>query len=192
MSLQQSTELPDELRRTGVASLALRAQQAMDGWLIGLAARLVFGAVLFAYYMGSAITKLGEGLFGMLAPSAGAFAQILPSIAEQYSYDTAAIPFFPWHLIVIAGTIAELVLPVFIIVGLLTRLAAFAMIGFIIVQTLVDIAFHGATAGILFNNQPGELLDTRLLWIFVLGILIAKGAGALSIDAFVFRASGSK
>ena len=167
--------------------IGTRAQQAADGWFVGFSARFVFAAVLLIYYLGSAQTKLGEGLLGLFPPSAGAFAQILPTIAEEYSYDVSAIPVFPWHVIVMAGTVAEFVLPVLITLGLFTRLAALGMTGFIIVQTVVDIAFHGAEAGMLFNNQPGELLDARLLWIFILVVLIARGAGAISLDALIFR-----
>ena len=192
MSMQQSAEHPGAMHRGGNASLTWRGQQALDEWVVGLSARLVFAATLIVYYLGSAATKLGDGLFGLFPPSAGAFAQILPPIAEHYSYDVAAIPFFPWHIVVMAGTVAEFVLPILIVLGLLTRLAALGMTGFIIVQTIVDIAFHGAAAGMLFNNQPGELLDTRLLWLFVLAVLIAKGAGTLSLDALIFRKRGPK
>ena len=187
MAMHDRTEPSFSARSLGAPDLGTRARQAADGWLVGFSARFVFAAVLLVYYLGSAQTKLGEGLLGLFPPSAGAFAQILPTVAEEYSYDVSAIPFFPWHVIVMAGTVAEFVLPVFITLGLLTRLAALGMMGFIIVQTIVDVAFHGAAAGMLFNNQPGELLDARLLWIFILVVLIARGAGAISLDALIFR-----
>ncbi|MBO6804631.1 MAG: DoxX family membrane protein, partial [Thalassospira sp.] len=105
--------------------------------IIGIASRGLFVLLLLPYYVNSAMTKIdGVGL------SAGAFAQILPPIAEQYLYDTSAIPFFPWHLIVWAGTLGEFVLPILIVVGLFTRLAALGMIGFVVVQTVVDVVFH--------------------------------------------------
>jgi putative oxidoreductase len=144
---------------------------------LGLAARIMFVLILLPYYLNSALTKIdGVGL------SAGAFAQIMPPIAEQYLYDTTAIPFFPWHLIVWAGTLAEFVLPVLLVLGLLTRLSALGMIGFVVVQTIVDIVFHGAAAGGLANGLPSELVDQRLLWIIVLGILVFTGGGKLSLD----------
>ncbi len=144
---------------------------------ISLGGRGIFILLLLPYYINSALTKL-DG-FGL---SAGAFAQILPPIAEQYLYDTSAIPFFPWHLIVWAGTLAELILPVLIVVGLFTRLAALGMIGFVVVQTVVDVVFHGAALGALANGLPGELIDQRMLWIAVLGALVMAGAGKLSLD----------
>ncbi len=162
-------------------------ERHLEGWFVGLGARLVFAAILLTYYLNSAIIKVGDGLFGIFAPAAGAFAQILPPIAEFYVYDTSAIPWFPWHLIVIAGTIAEIVLPLLIVFGLFTRLAALGMIGFVVVQTFVDIAFHGAVAGDWFNLQASELLDQRALWIFLLLLLVVKGAGTLSLDALLQR-----
>ncbi len=173
--------------RNSYDRLVAAMQRGLDGWFIELGARLLFAATLMVYYLNSAMTKVGDGLFGIFAPSAGAFAQIAPPVAEHYFYDTTAIPFFPWHLIVIAGTIAEIVLPILIVIGLFTRLAALGMIGFVVVQTIVDIAFHGSTLGSWFNNQAGELVDQRLLWIFPLLLLVVKGAGSISIDTLLQR-----
>lgn len=151
---------------------------------LGLACRFIFVLVLLPYYLNSAMTKV-DG-FGL---SAGAFAQILPPIAEQYLYDTTAIPFFPWHIVVWAGTIAEFVLPVLIVVGFLTRLSALGMIGFIIVQTVVDVVFHGAALGALANGLPGELIDQRLMWVFLLCLLVFSGSGRTSVDHLLRRSA---
>ncbi len=171
-------------RMTGLHRCLFGALEARtDGWFIGLSARLWFAAILLPYYFNSAMTKVAGDSF----PSAGAFAQIVPSIADQYLYDTAAIPFFPWHIIVIAGTLAEFVLPVLIVLGLFTRLGALGMIGFVAVQTVVDITAHGAAAGALFDGQPDQLIDQRMLWVFVLLILVIKGAGVVSLDHVLAR-----
>lgn len=162
-------------------------ERVEEGWLIELAARLLFVALLLTYYLGSALTKFDSGLLGLFPPSAGAFAQILPPIAEEYSYDVEAIPFFPWHLIVIAGTLAEIILPILLVLGLFTRLSALGMIGFVAVQTFVDVQFHGAALGGLFNNQSGELIDQRLLWAFLFLVMIVKGGGKVSIDHLLRR-----
>lgn len=162
-------------------------QGLLDGWFVGLGARVLFAGVLAVYYLNSATTKPGEGLLGIFTPAAGAFAQILPPVAEQYGYDTSAIPFFPWHLIVILGTVSEFVLPVLVTLGLFTRLSALAMIGFIVVQTFVDMTFHGATVGAWFDVQPGELLDARALWVFPLLVLVVQGPGTVSVDAWLRR-----
>ncbi len=162
-------------------------ERRLDGWFIELGARLLFASVLMLYYLNSATTKLGEGLLGVFSPSAGAFAQILPTVADQYLYDTTAIPFLPWHLIVILGTVAEFALPVLIVLGLFTRIAAAGMIGFVLIQTYVDVAFHAAAGGAWFNVQASELLDQRALWIFLLLLLVVKGAGSVSFDALLHR-----
>ena len=159
---------------------------ALSDWFLGLAARLIFSSALFFYYFNSGISKLGEGLFGLFSPSAAAYAQILPPIAEAVLYDTSQIAFFPWTIIVIFGTIAEIILPLLILFGLVTRLASLAFIGFIAVQTYVDIAFHGIeseTIGAVFDQvHNSEILDYRLMWMLPLILLILKGPGKASLD----------
>jgi len=167
------------------------AESLLDGWFVGLLARVVFAAVLLVYYENSFATKVGEGIAGFFSIGDGAYIQILPSVMEAYGYDASQIPFFPYHLIVIAGTYAECLLPILIVLGLFTRLAALGMIGFIVVQSVVDIAFHGAdaaTIGAWFDRMPDAvILDQRALWIFLLLVLAVKGAGALSLDALLGR-----
>lgn len=156
-----------------------------------LLARLVFALVLLVYYWASALTKTGEGLGGIFMPSAGAYAQIFPRAMEAAGYDPGALSLLH-HLVVLAGTWAEFILPAMIVLGLLTRLAALGMIGFIAVQTLTDLYGHGAiahaeTLGAWFDRAPGSpLADQRLLWVFVLLVLLAKGGGALSLDRWLF------
>lgn len=166
-------------------------ERALDGWLLGLLARLVFAAVLFGYYWNSALTKIGDGLFGVFLISDGAYMQILPAQMEAAGYDAAAIPVFPWGLVVAAGTYAEFILPVLIVAGLMTRLAALGMIGFILVQSYVDIVFHhvdAATVGALFDRLPtAVILDQRALWVFLLAYLVVKGAGVVSVDGAIGR-----
>ena len=55
-----------------------------------------------------------------------------PRAFEATSYDTSQLGVFHWA-VVTGGTIAEFVLPLLIVVGLLTRLSAIGMIEFIIV-----------------------------------------------------------
>ena len=60
------------------------------------------------------------------------------------------------------------------------------MIGFIIVQSVVDIWGHGVIGpdiGGWFDGHSGALImDQRLLWVTILLVLVVKGAGALSVD----------
>ena len=165
-------------------------QMLTRGWFLGLSARLVFASVLMMYLLNSAMTKVGSGFPGMLVPQSGAYAQILPSVAEQFGYDASKIPFIPYGLIVHAGTYAEYLLPILILIGLFTRAASAAMLGFIAVMTYVDINFHGAeasTIGAFFDRvQDSAIADQRLLWCFPLVYLMLRGPGLLSLDA-VFK-----
>ncbi len=171
-------------------------ERALGGWFAATAARLVFAAVLFGYYWNSALTKVGDGLAGFFTISDGAYVQILPAQMEAAGYDSSQIATVPWGLVVAAGTYAEFLLPLLIALGLLTRLAALGMIGFVIVQSYVDIAFHGAdtaTIGALFDRLPGAaIMDQRALWIFLLALLVVKGAGPLSLDAVLRRSNAGR
>ncbi len=160
--------------------------------VLPLLARFVFAAVLLMYFWNSGLTKLGDGLLGFLSPSSGAYVQIFPKAMEAVGYDTSQLTLFHWA-VVVGGTVAEFVLPLLIIVGLLTRLAAFGMIGFIVVQSLTDLFGHGGiahdgTLGAWFDRMPDALiLDQRAFWVLALLILVFKGAGALSIDRLLFK-----
>ena len=176
-------------RRHAAAFGAL--ERTLEPWFLGLAARLVFAAVLFGYYWTSALTKIGDGVFGVFSVSDGAYMQILPSVMEANGYDSSAIATAPWGLIVAAGTYAEFLLPTLIVLGLFTRLSALGMLVFVAVQSWVDVAFHGAdaaTIGALFDREAGSvILDQRLLWAFLLVTLTVKGAGLVSLDALLAR-----
>ncbi len=162
------------------------AEAKLDGWFLGLLARLVFAAVLLVYYLNSAGTKVGDGIAGFFSIGDNAYFQILPSVVEAYGYDASQVPFFPYDIIVFAGTYAEFLLPILIVLGLFTRLASLGMIGFILVQSYVDIAFHGAdakTIGAWFDRfADAAILDQRALWVFLLLTLVVKGAGMISLD----------
>lgn len=166
-------------------------ERATAGWFTGLAARFGFASVLALYYLNSGWQKLGDGPLGFVSPSLGAYASILPPVMEQYGFDVAAIPFFPWHVVVLLGTWAELVLPVLIVIGLWSRIAALGMIVFVIVQSYVDIAFHGLEdrfIGSMFDRLPDAIIfDQRLMWILLLVLIVVNGPGKLSLDHFLGR-----
>ena len=147
------------------------------GWLTPTFARLVFAAVLLVYYWNSALLKIDGSIF---TPSAGAFGQIFPKAAEAVLWDVSQMTFFQ-RLVIFAGTIAEFVLPALLLFGLLTRLTALAMIGFIWVQTLVDVTGHGVALGSLFDAAPA-LVDQRVMWTFLMVVLVLQGAGPISLD----------
>lgn len=158
-------------------------------WLLPTLARFLFAAVLLVYFINSGLTKLGEGISGLWTPSVGAYAQIFPRAFEAAGYDTEALGLFHWA-VVMAGTWAEFLLPALIVLGLLTRLAALGMIGFVIVQSLTDLVGHGqmSALGAWFDRFPdGAILDQRGLWLLLLLILVIKGAGPLSLDRLLYK-----
>ena len=161
-------------------------QRGLEDWFLGLLARLVFAAVLFFYFFNSALTKIGEGPLGFLTISDGAYVQMFPKVMEAVSYDTSQIAFVPYTLIAYAGTYAEFILPILIVVGLFTRLAALGMIGFVCVQSYVDIVGHGAdekTIGAWFDRlSDSAILDQRAFWMLLFVYLVIRGAGAVSLD----------
>ncbi|KAA3622304.1 MAG: DoxX family protein [Proteobacteria bacterium] len=167
-------------------------QENLDSWFPGLLARLVFAAVLLVYFLNSALKKTGDGLAGLLTVADNAYFQILPPVVERYGYDATQVPWFPWDVIVYLGTYGELVLPVLIVAGLFTRLAALGMIVFVIVQSYVDIAFHGVdadTIGAYFDrHSDAAILDQRALWVFLLTYLVIRGAGRFSLDFLLRKA----
>ncbi|MBA69470.1 MAG: hypothetical protein CML30_11400 [Rhizobiales bacterium] len=164
-------------------------ERLTDGWFLGLFARFVFAAVLWFYFLNSAFTKVGEGVFGFFMIAPGAYYQIALPAVEAAGGDVSQVAFFPWGLIVTLGTYAEFILPLLVVIGLFTRVAALGMIGFIAVQTLVDVTVHMVgpeTVGMLFDRFPDALvLDQRLLWLMPLVYLTLKGAGLVSADGLL-------
>ena len=158
--------------------------------LIPTLARVVFLGTLFVYYWNSALTKFGDGITGLFRPSDGAYIQVFPKTVEAAGYDFSALGAFHWA-VVTAGMWAEILLPVLIVIGLLTRLAALGMIGFVTVQSFVDITGHRLGAediGRWFDGMPSALiLDQRAFWVFLLLVLVFRGAGPLSVDAMLRR-----
>lgn len=157
-------------------------------------ARFLFAAVLLFYYWNSALTKVGDGVLGIFSPSSGAYIQIFPKAVEAAGYDTSQLSIFH-TLVVLGGTWAEFILPLLIVAGLFTRLAALGMIGFIAVQSWVDLFGHGGlengTLGAWFDRLPDALiLDQRAFWVFVLLYLVFRGGGPLSVDRAISGASG--
>lgn len=140
-------------------------------------ARVIFVAVLLFYFWNSAMTKIDGSIF---TPSAGAFVQIFPKAAEAAGYDVSQLTLFQ-RIVIFVGTVSEFALPALLLAGLFTRLAAIGMIGFVFVQTLVDVTGHGVKLGSLFDNTY-TLIDQRTMWLFLFLVLIIKGAGPISLD----------
>jgi len=171
--------------------LAATANRAA-GPLLPTLARFTFAAVLLIYYWNSGLTKLGDGFFGFLSPSSGGYVQIFPKAMEAVGYSSSQLGVFHWA-VVTAGTWAEFILPLLIVIGLFTRLAAIGMIGFVALQTLTDLFGHGviseaATLGAWFDRVPDSVIfDQRAFWVLTLTVLVLKGAGPLSLDRLLSR-----
>ena len=150
-------------------------------WLMPTLARFVFIAVFFYYFWNSAGTKLDN----IFAPSSGAFGQIFPKAAEAVLWDLQQATLLQKAIMLVAGW-SEYALPVLILVGLATRLAALGMICFVMVQSYVDVVGHGAKFGSWFDNvASGSILDERTLWFFLFAFMVFRGAGPISADAVV-------
>ena len=161
-------------------------------WALPTLARAIFAATLAAYYWGSALTKLGPG---PLTPSVGAYAQIFPRAMEAAGYNPGKLSALH-TAVVLAGTWAEFLLPALIVLGLATRPAALGMIGFIVVQSWVDVTGHGlglADIGAWFDRSPSALiLDQRAFWVALLAIPALMGGGPLSVDRLLRTALAAR
>jgi putative oxidoreductase len=85
----------------------------------------------------------------------------------EYEYQ---VPLLPFEMAAWAGTMGELVLPVLLVTGLLTRLSALGLffVNIIAVVSLVEIAPAA------FNEH--------LFWGSLLGMIVLQGGGMLSLD----------
>ncbi|PCJ75403.1 MAG: hypothetical protein COA53_05720 [Rhodobacteraceae bacterium] len=151
-------------------------------WFLTTAARLTFTSVTLLFFWASGKTKIGDSIF---SPAFGAYAQIFPKKFESLGYDASLMSGFD-TLVVLFGTYAEFILPAMIALGLFTRLASVGMIGFIAMMSFVDIYGHNAdakTIGAMFDRFPyGLIMDQRLMWVFLLLVLVIKGGGPISLD----------
>ncbi len=164
--------------------------ERLEPVLLPTLARLIFAGVLLVFFWKSALTKL-TGPFSL---DTGAFIQIFPRKFEALGYDPSGFGALD-RLIVYAGSYGELILPLLIVIGLFTRIAALGMVVFVGVMTYVDIyAAKHAAWGQWFDNiaefDPAlkaiGLADSRFWWVFLLLYLVMRGAGALSVDRFLF------
>jgi putative oxidoreductase len=111
-------------------------------------------------------------------PIAGVFEFGWPRFADSTLFlfeEEYKLPLLPTELAAWLGTAAEHVFPVLILIGLATRLSAFALLGMtIVIQVFV---------------YPGAY-PTHATWAAVLLFLMWRGAGTLSIDHLIARSRG--
>lgn len=138
--------------RTQVAGLLSRA---LPSSLLLLVARFGIAAVFFQ----SARTKV-EGWF-----------TISDSTFELFATEYAGVP-LPSEFAAVTATVSEHLFPVLLVLGLLTRLSAAALLGM--------------TLTIQIFVYP-DAWPTHLSWAGLLLPLIAMGAGKLSLDRMIFK-----
>lgn len=85
----------------------------------------------------------------------------------QYEYN---LPVLPYRFAAYAGTFAEFLFPILIIIGLGTRFAALGLLG--------------VTAVIQFLVFP-EAWPTHILWFGLLIYLLKQGGGVVSLDYLI-------
>lgn len=163
-----------------------RLDRTLSPILLPTLARFLFAASLLLYYWNAGLTKLGDGVAGVLRLDSGAYIQILPRVFDAAGYDPSALGPLS-RAVVLLGTWAEFILPLLLVAGLFTRLAALGMIGFVLAQTWVDVLGHGAALGAWFDRHADGLVDIRGFWLFPLVLMVLKGAGPLSVDAWLAR-----
>jgi putative oxidoreductase len=82
------------------------------------------------------------------------------------------VPLLPPDLAAYLATAAELTLPVLLVIGFATRLSALGLFGMTLVIQLFVI--------------PGGWPE-HLLWFSLLGLIIARGPGAISLDHLIWN-----
>lgn len=147
----------------GLVGTIHHAFSAIPDWFTAIIARFSIAAVFWksgqTKVEGLAI-DIVEGTFQLGMPKLGALTVDL--FRDEYK-----LPVISPELAAILATIAEHVFPVLILIGLATRLSAFALL----VMTIVIQVFVYPSAYALHGT-----------WAVVLLFLIAKGPGWLSVD----------
>lgn len=170
---------PDRMGRSP-ASLARRVV-----WLC-LISRGAFAAILLPWFAIGGLTKVGG-----LSMSMGPTVEGLPlALGAYYAYAPDQIgaldmglPSFDIVTQVYVGlmVLAEVALPVLIVLGLLTRFS-------VVLLVLHQIIFFTLNAsntdfGALFDASPFNMFpDQLLLWVMLMAPLALFGAGPLSVD----------
>ena len=108
-----------------------------------------------------------------------------------YFFEELTIPLIPTELAAYLATYAELILPILLVLGLLTRFAAFALfiLNAVATYAFVHADFHtsfnseGASQVVEFLKHPGDW--QHLLWGAMLAMVVAYGPSKISIDRWI-------
>jgi len=147
----------------GIAGLVAAVTRPLDNWG-GPAAVLFLRIVIFLTFWRAGMTKLADWDNTLLL--------------FEYEY---MVPILPVAVAAFLGTFFELVMSALILVGAFTRLAAIPLL----VMSLVIQFVLGARAAAYDNFE-------HFFWMAILCYLIARGAGALSLDHLAAKRFGLK
>ena len=152
--MHQATTAPTPLSAAGICAAWNRIADALSRLVshgfLALGARLALAAIFFL----SARTKVE----GFLTVSEGAYTLF----REEYK-----VPLLPPEIAAHLATYAEHLLPLFLVLGLLTRLSALGLLGM--------------TAVIQVFVYP-DAWPTHLSWAMLALYLVGRGAGPASLD----------
>ncbi len=138
------------------------APAAAVGRAVALAERLPMGLPLLLARIGIAAVFFRSGLTKLANWM----------LTVQLFKDEYRVPLLPADIAAYLATFSELVFPAFIIAGLATRFAALPLLGMtIVIQLFV---------------YPSSWVD-HAMWAALLTLLIARGAGTLSLDHLIRR-----
>jgi len=146
------------VRPSSLASgIFARIRTALDGvpyTLLALPLRFAVATV----FWNSAMTKLAN------------WDTTLSLFSDEYQ-----LPLLPPEVAAYAAATVELTTPVLLVLGLLTRPAAFVLLG---MTTIIEIFVYP------------QAWPTHIQWAAMLLVLLCRGAGALSIDHLLWRRFG--
>jgi putative oxidoreductase len=141
-------------------------------WLISLAARLGVGMVFWK----SGQTKITSDF--EIAPSAYMLFQ-----NEYFPYLNEGLV----DVLTVLGTITEIVCSLLLMLGMLSRLNALALLG--VTAVIQFLVFTDLSKLADFSN-PFQAWHVHMLWAAALLLILARGPGAVSVDHIVSRFLG--
>jgi len=138
--------------------------------LSGLAARLLPESLLLL------VTRLGIASVFFLSGRTKVEGLLTITDSTYYLFETDyALPLIPPYIAAHAATYAEHLFPILLVLGLGSRFAALGLLG---MTTVIEVFVYP------------DAWSTHLSWAGLLLPILAKGAGAVSLDALIARRAG--
>ncbi len=92
--------------------------------------------------------------------------------------DIHPLPLLPPAITALAATVAEILLPILLAIGLFTRVPA---LGLLIMTAIIEFVAANTPQGI--ENSIGN--HQHVLWMLLFGYLVIRGGGPLSLDGVI-------